>query len=235
MRYFFLAYAIVAVLVVGIFGFRGDKFLRSPIRIFPDMREQDKLKAQQPDRFFSNGQGARLPVTGTQPRGFAQDGANALGGIPEYEFGGGTGYYFTGHIGDYFGNGMPEELKLTADNSGELLRRGKERFEISCSPCHGKSGNGQGFTSRFGVPVTANPYANLAGLTQDVYPDGRLFETITKGKGNMSGYAPNISVRDRWAVIAYIHALQTARKAPLEDPAVKSAFDKNSTQSASSK
>jgi len=98
-----------------------------------------------------------------------------FGGIPEYEFGGGTGYYFTGHIGDYFGGGMPEELKLTAANSGELLRRGKERFEISCMPCHGKSGNGQGFTSRFGVPVAANPYANLAGLTQDLYPDGRLF------------------------------------------------------------
>jgi len=51
----------------------------------------------------------------------------------------------------------------------------------------------------------------------------------------MSGYAPNISVRDRWAIIAYIHALQTARKAPLDDPAVKSAFEKNGTQSASSK
>jgi mono/diheme cytochrome c family protein len=211
MRYFFLIYAIIAVLVVGIFGFRGEKFNKPPVRIFPDMDEQDVTRAQKPDRFFANGQGARLPVSQTHPRGFNPDGVTERGGIPEYEFGGGTGYYHTGQVGDYYANGMPPELKLTADNADDLIRRGREVFTINCMPCHGASGDGQGITNIYGVPVTANPLARLNMLTQDTYPDGRLFETITKGKGMMSGYGPNISVRDRWAVIAYIHTLQAAK------------------------
>ncbi len=211
MRYFFLIYAIIAVLVVGIFGFRGEKFNKPPIRIFPDMDEQDVLRAQKPDRFFATGQGARLPIAQTYPRGFMPDGATELGGIPEYEFGGGTGYYFTGQIGDYYANGMPPELKLTADNADDLIRRGREVFTINCMPCHGASGDGQGITNTYGVPVAANPLARLNMLSQDTYPDGRLFETITKGKGMMSGYGHNISVRDRWAVIAYVHTLQAAK------------------------
>src|SRR5688572_653879 len=125
MRYFFLIYALIALLVVGIFGLRGHKFSKPPIRIFPDMDEQDKLKAQKPDPFFADGHGGRLPVTQTQPRGFNPEGEKTIGGIPEYEFGGQTGYYYTGHVGDYYGNGMPEELKLTSESAGELIRRGK--------------------------------------------------------------------------------------------------------------
>jgi len=219
MRYFFLAYAIIALLVVGIFGFRGQKFSSPPIRIFPDMKEQDKIKAQKPDAFFADGQGSRKPVTNTQPRGFNEEGLKELGGIPEPEFGGGTDYYSTGHIGDYFGTGMPENLGLTADNAPAFLRRGEERFQIYCMPCHGKSGDGQGITSKYGVPGIAN----LHTLKADSYPDGRIFEVISKGKGNMSAYAYNIPIRDRWAIIAYVRALQTAKEAPYE--AVKDAYE----------
>ena len=210
MRYFFLIYAIIAVLVVGIFGFRGEKFSKPPIRIFPDMDEQDVLRAQKPDSFFANGQGERLPVIQTQPRGFNEDGLREIGGIPEPEFGGGTGYYYTGEIGDYYGNGMPEELKLTADNADDLIRRGREVFTINCSLCHGPAGDGKGITSTYGVPVTANPNAKLNALSPDVYPDGRMFDTISKGRGMMGAYGPNLAVRDRWAVIAYVHTLQAA-------------------------
>ncbi len=221
MRYFFLAYAIIAVLVVGIFGFRGQKFTQPPLRIFPDMKEQDKLKAQKNDPFFADGIGSRKPVTETQPRGFDEEGKTILGGIPEAEFGGGTGYYFTGHVGDYFGSGMPEELALTAENAPALLRRGEERYGIYCAPCHGKSGNGAGITSQYGVPGIAN--LTLPTFKDETYPNGRLFETISKGKGNMSGYAYNIPVRDRWAIIAYVRAIQVAKEAPYD--AVKAAFD----------
>lgn len=211
MRYFFLVYALIALTVVGIFGVRGQKFTKPPIRIFPDMDEQDKLKAQKPDSFFADGHGGRLPVTQTQPRGFNPEGEKSIGGIPEYEFGGQTGYYYTGHVGDYYGNGMPEELKLTDDSAGELIRRGKERFGIYCAVCHGVSGNGNGMTAQYGVPVANNPNAKLNSLTQETYPDGRLFEVITNGKGLMSGYGYNVPVRDRWAIIAYLHTLQAAK------------------------
>ncbi len=209
MRYFFLAYALIALLVVGIFGLRGQKFSKPPVRIFPDMDEQDKLKAQKPSPFFADGMGDRLPVTQTQPRGFNPEGEKTIGGIPEYEFGGQTGYYYTGHIGDYYGSGMPEELALDADSAAELIRRGKERFGIYCAICHGASGDGLGITANYGVPGIAN--LQLPTFHQETYPDGRLYEVITMGKGQMSGYGYNIPVRDRWAIIAYLRTLQAAK------------------------
>ena len=211
MRYFFLAYLLVALIVVGIFGFRGQKFSKPPIRIFPDMKEQDKLKAQKPDAFFADGHGGRLPVSQTQPRGFNPEGAKVIGGIPEYEFGGLGGYYYTGRIGDYYGNGMPEELSLTEQTAAELIRRGRERFDVSCAVCHGTSGDGQGITSAYGVPVNTNTNAKLNSHPPGFYPDGRMFNTITNGMGRMSGYGYNIPVRDRWAIIAYVHTLQAAK------------------------
>ncbi len=209
MRYFFLAYALIALLVVGIFGLRGQKFSKPPVRIFPDMDEQDKLRAQKPSSFFGDGMGDRLPVLETQPRGFNPEGETTIGGIPEYEFGGQTGYYYTGHIGDYYGSGMPEELTLDADSAAELIRRGKERYGIYCAICHGASGDGQGITASYGVPGIAN--LQLPTFHQETYPDGRLYEVITKGKGQMSGYGYNIPVRDRWAIIAYVRTLQSAK------------------------
>lgn len=211
MRYFFLIYALIALMVVGIFGLRGQKFSKPPLWIFPDMDEQDKVKAQVPSDFFANGMGSRLPVDETQPIGFNPDGLKELGGIPEYEFGGQTGYYYTGHVGDYYGKGMPEELELTPENAGELILRGKERYAIYCAVCHGESGNGNGITAQYGVSVAGNANAKLNAISPDSYPDGRLFEVISMGKGNMGGYAYNIPVRDRWAIIAYIRALQAAK------------------------
>jgi mono/diheme cytochrome c family protein len=221
-KYFFLAYAIIAVLFIGLMPTRGAKSPDTPIRLFPDMDEQDKLKAQKPSGFFADGQGSRLPVAGTQALGFNAIGVSELGGIPEPEFGGGTGYYATGGIDDYYATGMPEELKLTAENVAAFLGRGKEAYDINCAICHGASGDGQGITGQFGVPGIAN-------LTQEnfgpaAYPDGRMFDVISNGKGNMGGYKHNIALRDRWAVVAYVRALQTARKAPYD--AVKEAFDK---------
>lgn len=217
MRYFFLAYAIIAVLVVGILGFRGQHFSKPPIQVFPDMDNQDKLKAQAPSAFFADRVGNRKPVEGTQPRGFNEQGEISIGGIPEYEFGGQTGYYYTGHVGDYYGAGMPEELELTTESAGELIRRGEERFGIYCAVCHGESGDGQGVTSRYGVPGIAN--LHLDPFKAPTYPEGRMFEVITNGKGQMGGYGANIPVRDRWAIIAYVRTLQVAKEKASAAPA----------------
>lgn len=210
MRYFFLTYAILAVLVIGIGGFRGQHFSKPPVQVFPDMDEQDKLKAQEPSTFFADRQGGRLPVGGTHPRGFNEEGAGEIGGIPEYEFGGETGYYYTGHVGDYFGMGMPEELGLTSESAAALIRRGEERYGIFCSACHGISGNGLGITGRFGVPGIAN--LHLDPFKAASYPDGRMFDVITHGKGQMGPYGANIPVRDRWAIVAYVRTLQVAKE-----------------------
>ncbi|MFK7851840.1 MAG: cytochrome c [Akkermansiaceae bacterium] len=210
MRYFFLAYAIVAVLLVGILGFRGQHFSKPPVQVFPDMDNQDKLKAQAPTTFFADRVGGRQPVEGTQPRGFNEEGAQTIGGVPEYEFGGQVGYYYSGHVGDYFGTGMPEELELTAETATELIKRGEERYGIYCAVCHGESGDGLGITSRYGVPGIAN--LHLDPFKTPTYPDGRMFEVITNGKGQMGAYGANIPVRDRWAIIAYVRTLQVAKE-----------------------
>lgn len=212
MRYFFLAYAIVAVLVIGMLGYRGQHFSKPPVQIFNDMDNQDKVKAQSPNGFFADRQGARLPVDGTQALGFNEAGSREIGGIPEYEFGGQTGYYYTGHVGDYFGTGMPEELALeTVEDAAALIKRGEERYGIYCAVCHGETGNGLGITSRYGVPGIAN--LHLDPFKSAAYPDGRMFEVITAGKGMMGGYGANIPVRDRWAIISYVRTLQAAKEA----------------------
>ena len=222
MKYFFIAYAIIAALFIGLMPTRGAKFADTPFRLLPDMDEQDKLKPQKPDDFFADGQGSRLPVHGTQALGFNPEGVSEIGGIPEHEFGGGTGYYATGAIDDYYANGMPEELKLTGENVGAFLKRGEEAFNVNCAICHGKSGDGQGITGQFGVPGIANLVDDTK--KQAVYPDGRMFEVITNGKGQMGAYKHNVSLRDRWAIVAYVRAMQFARKAPYD--VVKDAYDK---------
>lgn len=231
MKYFFLAYAIIAALVIGLLPMRGEKRAETPLRIFPDMDDQDYLKAQKPSDFFADGVGARQPVDGTHPLGFLPDGKTEMGGVHEYEFGGDTSYYATGGIDDYYSNGMPEELGLTADNVDGFLRRGQEVYTINCTPCHGASGDGQGMAAKYGVPGVAN--LTLENFGQEKYPDGRMFDVISNGKGNMGAYKHNIPLRDRWAVIAYVRALQTARKAPLSDPSVKAAVEAAQSETAS--
>ncbi len=202
MKYFFLAYALIAVLFIGLNGFRGDKSSKPPIRLFPDMDEQDKVKGQRPSDFFRDGFGSRKPVAGTIPH-------SSDDGVFPVEFGEGReGYYYTGRFGDFYGKGMPEELQLTEDNAEAFLRRGEERFGIYCAVCHGESGNGKGTISNYGLAGIANLYDYPA----ESYPNGRLYDVISHGKGNMSGYGYNIPVRDRWAIVAYVRALQASKK-----------------------
>jgi len=205
MRYFFLAYALIIVMVISFFGFRGQTFSGTPLRLFPDMDDQDKIKTQRTSAFFADGMGARKPVAGTVPRGFEIDGSGP-------NFGNSTAYIHTGKMGDAYGDGMPKELGLDDSNTAGFLRHGKERFNISCMPCHGESGNGKGTAAVIGkIPAT-----DLTGFAKATYPDGKMFETITQGKGQMSGYGYNIPVEDRWAITAYVRALQAARQVPAD-------------------
>lgn len=212
MRYFFLAYALLTVVVIGVAGVRGQKFSHTPFELFPDMDRQDKVKSQKPEPFFSDGVGARQPVQNTTPSHFSEE--TAVGDqVRDFEFSTGrTGYYYTGKEGADYYNGMPEELKLTEDTVGAFLRRGQERFGIYCSACHGEYGNGGGIASKLGVPGVANLLES--SYYSPAYSDGQLYEVISKGKGNMGGYGYNIPVRDRWAIIAYVRTLQRATTLP---------------------
>ena len=86
-----------------------------------------------------------------------------------------------------------------------LLERGRERFDIFCSPCHGQLGDGNGITKKIGdMPAVAN----LHDKRIVEMADGEIFNTITHGKSTMAAYGPLMPAQDRWAVIAYLHALQ---------------------------
>ena len=205
MRYFFLAFALIVVMVVSFFGFRGDLFSATPFRIFPDMDDQDKIRTQRVSGFFADGMGSRKPVAGTVPRGFEQTGVvHGFGG--SYSFGNSTAYLDTGKMGDAYGDGMPSELGLQDDELPGFLRHGKERYKISCMPCHGEAGDGKGTVAVLGIAAVPS----LMNFPKPNYPDGKMYETITKGKGLMGGYGYNIPVNDRWAIIAYVRALQSA-------------------------
>lgn len=224
MRYFFLAYFLAVVLVLGFAGFRGDKFTHTPFEIFDDMDQQPKVKAQQVNYFFADGTAGRKPVTGTVPMGLhLADKTAADGGFQAYGFSHGSDYYNSGVIGNFYGDGFPEQVKVDAG----FLRLGRERFDIYCSRCHGESGNGAGVMSKHGIANIANFHtpAFLKPTDPAYKPNGAIFEAITKGKGLMGAYGPNVPVRERWAIIAWIRAMELAREAPVSDPAVKAAWD----------
>jgi hypothetical protein len=200
MRWFFLILAIAVVALVYALGPRGEKFSSPPFMLFPDMDNQYKVKAQKPSDFFENGQGARTPVEGTEPIGFnfpiTSEGAVGT----DLDYSSGSDYLNTGLFGDFYGKGFPSELKMDE----AFLARGKQRYQITCTPCHGDSGNGVGVVSKYwAIPPTAN-------LRVKDMPEGQIFWTITHGKGLMGPYNGVTSVRDRWAITAYLRGLQAA-------------------------
>ena len=201
MRWFFLILAIASITVALALGPRGEKFATPPFMLFPDMDNQYKVKAQKPSEFFENGQGARLPVEGTVPLGLSLPGTGAP--TSTQDFSRGTVYYNTGLFGDFYGQGFPEEIKMDE----AFLARGRERYQITCTPCHGESGNGAGVITKYwAIP----PTANLIDARVKALPEGQVFWTITHGKGLMGPYNGVLSVHDRWAIVAYLKALQAA-------------------------
>jgi len=97
------------------------------------------------------------------------------------------------------------------------MARGQERFNINCSPCHGAAGDGKGITSKYGMVIIADLHDSKPPRKVVQQPDGEIFNTITYGKTLMGAYGANVTVEDRWAIIAYVRALQRSRLASLED------------------
>lgn len=95
----------------------------------------------------------------------------------------------------------------------EVLERGRNRFDIFCAACHGRLGNG---VSEVAENMTLRRPANLLTAPYLDYPPGRIFTTITEGYGLMRSYAGELPVADRWAVVAYVQALQLSQHAELE-------------------
>lgn len=212
LRYFFIALGFFLVLLAAVAGFRGQKGQKPPIEIFPDMDHQPKVKAQVPSAFFADNRGDRLPVPGTVPLGYAMPLSkdNPFPDEGKYRtvrFSAGTDYADTGRFGDRWGTGIP--LPVTP----QLMQRGKERYTVYCAVCHGASGAGNGVAGQYGLVAIASYHQDrLRNMA-----DGEIFNTIAHGKNTMLGYGANIPVDDRWAIVAYVRALQLSQTATIDD------------------
>jgi len=212
LRYFFIAVILITVAIVSLAGFRGEKSPEPPIQIFPDMKVQPSYDPQHTSTFFADGSAGRKPVSGTIPLGYTLPGSFLQAGaknstIQPTGFANQPDYYNTGKIGDSYGDGFPVEVNEA------LIKRGQERFNINCAVCHGKAGLGNGVVSKFGI-------ATIVNLQDDrirTMPDGQIFSTLTNGKNTMGAYGPQIAVDDRWAIVAYVRALQKSQGMKLTD------------------
>jgi mono/diheme cytochrome c family protein len=212
----FLIISVFATLItIALLGFQGQRRQVTAIEFFGDMKRQDKVKYQKPSGFFADGRAARPPVEGTIPMGYDIPGHPMQNsGVPDDdidsplgEFSAGTDYLNTGKMDDKWGTGSP--LPVTR----ELLRRGQKEFTINCAVCHGATGQGNGITSKYGL-------LGIANYHQDKYrqmADGQIFNTITRGFNTMMAYGDKVTVKDRWAIVAYIRALQKSQNARIED------------------
>jgi hypothetical protein len=185
----------IGVIVFGSLGFQGGKMRKPPFELFPDMDRQAKLRPQEPFKFMPNGVSSQLPPTGTVARSEAIHTAD--GDVYAFE----DSPVNTGKI---FGT-----TNFIATNplrvNEVLLQRGRERFDIYCAPCHGRTGDGNGITKKLGVMPAV---ANLHDQRIVIMTDGEIFNTITHGKNTMGAAGPLLATQDRWAVVAYLRALQ---------------------------
>src|SRR6185503_10280550 len=191
--YFLLFLGLCGALIVGIAGPRGRLSRRPPIELFPDMDRQPKLRPQTPNSFFADGKSSRPPIANTIAVGdYYEDTPVNKGTEP-----GKTNFVAT----------------IPVPVTEALMKRGQQRFNINCSPCHGQQADGNGVLKKLGLP-TIKDLHEKAIVEQT---DGEIFNTITYGKNTMGAYGANVTPEDRWAIIAYLRALQLSRLGTVDD------------------
>ncbi|MGO8985884.1 MAG: c-type cytochrome [Terriglobales bacterium] len=156
-----------------------------------DMQIQPYYRTMAKSDFFGDNRSARYPVEGTVARG----------DLDQDE------YFYTGKIGSVPGDYLP--FPVTAD----VLARGRERFNINCTPCHGRVGDGNGFIPTRGFKRP--PSYHIERLRKA--PLGYFFDVMTHGYGVMPEYGTQVTPRDRWCIATYIRALQLSQNATRAD------------------
>jgi len=160
-----------------------------------DMHDQPRYKPLAKSAFFEDDRSARPPVEGTVARGELRE----------------DEHLFTGKV-----DGAPA-AEFPFPVTAEVLERGRQRFDIYCAPCHGALGRGDGAVVQRGFKKPPSLHTDLARIV----PPGYHFDVITSGFGAMPDYAAQVPVRDRWAIVAYIRALQLSQHATLDDVPVE--------------
>jgi mono/diheme cytochrome c family protein len=189
-----------------------------------DMQDQPKMKPYRSSPFFKDGLSSRQLVPGTVPRGWLREDkelftgkknglspgqAQGVAGVPSQNTG--TTTPASGAGAASVAAAYPDDVdKFPFPITKEILDRGDERYQIFCTVCHGPTGDGDGMIVRRGF---RKPPAYYEQRLRDA-PVGHFFDVVTNGWGAMPSYASQIPVQDRWAIIAYIRALQLTRPPP---------------------
>jgi mono/diheme cytochrome c family protein len=201
MRHVYLITFFGCVLLVSILGFRGTTFTAPPLDIFPEwafpsMEHQPKFRPQSASEFFADGRADRVPPARTVARGMLREDDHLYRGKD---------------AAGAFTPGFPAGLTIDLG----FLNRGRDQYQIYCAPCHGATGDGNGITKRYGMGATPTYHdARLRDM-----PDGEIYNTIANGKNTMLPYADKLVPEDRWAVVAYVRALQRAQQGKVADVA----------------
>jgi cytochrome c5 len=184
-----------ALLALALGGCRGQTSKESPVAILRNMYQQPRYNAQAESLFFADGRTMRPPVEGTIAREVE---TNPLAG---------EGRSLDGKS---FVDTIPPSVTQRFGSTANLVERGESRYGIYCVPCHDGLGNGKGMVIQ---------RANNQGFQPPTFhqerirtmPDGQLFQTITYGFNTMPAYGPQLPIDDRWAIVAYVRALQLSQ------------------------
>ena len=156
-----------------------------------DMQDEPKFFPQRGTTFYADGRSVRPQVANTVARNQRNE----------------DSYFATGLVDGKEGDGLP--FPVTA----QVLERGQERFNVYCTPCHSRTGNGEGMIVQRGYTKAGN----LHTARLESAPLGHFFHVMTNGYGAMPDYASQVSPADRWAIVAYIRALQLSQHASQAD------------------
>lgn len=211
------ALLLTAALAATATGCRGETSQDPPIVLLRNMHQQQRYNSQSHSRFFSDQRTMRTPPQGTVAR--FPGGANPV--YRDFSVGRDEGFDDDAVVRglepetDAYVATIPASVTGNADGARELVRRGQQRYGIYCAPCHGDAGDGRGLVwlrgqgGRYTYPQPPTFHDDRIRHA----PDGQIFNTITNGVRNMPSYAAQIPVRDRWAIVSYVRALQVSQAA----------------------
>lgn len=184
-KYLLLA---VIVLPLALAGCRGEKFQSQPVHPNMNMDQQKRFEAQEKNEFFADNRAMRKPVDGTIARGNLKTDKALYQGINE-------------------DSSFVENIPVDVTKS--FIYRGKDQYEVFCTPCHGIAGDGNGIIMANNYGYVPAPSFHLERLRNQ--SDGYIYSSIANGIRNMPSYATQIPVKDRWAIVAYVRALQKSQ------------------------
>jgi len=228
--FWMVAFALISIVITWlplaiIARARVSKSTEPRIQIMQDMGIQPKFREQMNNPLFADGREMRPKIPGTVSRtDLEEDDHYYRGFIRVYD-------PYNGQWSVRFLDGLPPRVKLTQ----QLLLRGQQRFNIYCYVCHGYDGSGHGPVNEEAMLLKANgisgmswsPAATITEARVRAQKDGQIFNTITNGYRTMPSYGMQIPVADRWAIVAYLRALQFTQAAPASvvPPEVKPRLD----------